>query len=356
MVYHISKKFRDEARARGGLLRLREFIMKDAYTLDTGEEAFDVYYPKMLQAYYNIFERCGTPAVAINADTGAMGGKTSHEFVVPHADGEDTYIACANCDYAANVEAAEFVREGRETGRTGRFDKSGHARLQNHRRRGGVCRRAASQTIKAVFYWWTPPKTANGRFLFILVRGDLDINEVKLRNALGGGDVRPATDDEIRAAGAEPGYASPIGLNVAAAPELSRASLCWPIRPSRRAATLWWGPTTRATTTPGPTIPAILPSPNWPTWPRRTPATNARAAAGALRRGAAWRWGIALSWARATVCPPARTIWMKTAVPNPSSWGPTASGWTGLWRPLWNCTTTPTASSGRKASRRIGFT
>jgi prolyl-tRNA synthetase len=112
MVYHISKKFRDEARARGGLLRLREFIMKDAYTLDTGEEAFDVYYPKMLQAYYNIFERCGTPAVAINADTGAMGGKTSHEFVVPHADGEDTYIACANCDYAANVEAAEFVREG----------------------------------------------------------------------------------------------------------------------------------------------------------------------------------------------------------------------------------------------------
>jgi prolyl-tRNA synthetase len=70
-----------------------------------------------------------------------------------------------------------------------------------------------------VFYWWTPPKTANGRFLFILVRGDLDINEVKLRNALGGGDVRPATDDEIRAAGAEPGYASPIGLNVAAAPE-----------------------------------------------------------------------------------------------------------------------------------------
>ncbi|MCA9958244.1 MAG: proline--tRNA ligase, partial [Anaerolineales bacterium] len=98
VVYHISKKFRDEPRARGGLLRLREFIMKDAYTLDTSAEALDAYYPSMLQAYHNIFARCGVPVQAINADVGAMGGKSSHEFVAPHPSGEDTFIACTNCD------------------------------------------------------------------------------------------------------------------------------------------------------------------------------------------------------------------------------------------------------------------
>ena len=112
VVYHISKKFRDEPRARGGLIRLREFIMKDAYTLDPSEESLDESYPFLYQAYINIFDRCGVPAVPILADVGAMGGKSSHEFVVPHFQGEDTYITCTECDYAANVEAAEFVREG----------------------------------------------------------------------------------------------------------------------------------------------------------------------------------------------------------------------------------------------------
>jgi len=218
MVYHISKKFRDEPRARGGLLRLREFIMKDAYTLDTDEAAFDVYYPKMLQAYYNIFERCGTPAVAIQADTGAMGGKTSHEFVIPHADGEDTYITCEQCDYAANVEAAEFVREGDRPAELAELTKLATPDCKTIADVAAFVGVPTSQTIKAVFYWWTPKGEADGRFLFVLVRGDLDINEVKLINALGGGEIRAATDEEIRAAGAEPGYASPVGLAVAAAP------------------------------------------------------------------------------------------------------------------------------------------
>ncbi len=219
MVYHISKKFRDEPRARGGLLRLREFIMKDAYTLDTDETAFDAYYPKMLQAYYNIFERCGTPAVAIQADTGAMGGKTSHEFVIPHADGEDTYITCEQCGYAANVEAAEFVREGEKPAELAELTKLETPDCKTIADVAAFVGVPTGQTIKAVFYWWTPKGEANGRFLFVLVRGDLDINEVKLINALGGGLIRAATDEEIRAAGAEPGYASPVGLAVAAAPD-----------------------------------------------------------------------------------------------------------------------------------------
>jgi prolyl-tRNA synthetase len=215
MVYHISKKFRDEPRARGGLLRLREFIMKDAYTLDADEASFDAYYPKMIQAYYNIFARVGTPAVAVQADTGAMGGKTSHEFVVPHADGEDTYIACTQCDYAANVEAAEFLREGDKPSELAELVKVATPDCKTIADVADFIGVPTSQTLKAVFFWWTTAENEDGRFIFILVRGDLEINETKLINALGGGQLRAADDDEIRAAGAEPGYASPIGLEVA---------------------------------------------------------------------------------------------------------------------------------------------
>lgn len=216
-VYHISKKFRDEQRARGGLLRLREFIMKDAYTLDTSEEALDEFYPDVIQAYHNIFNRAGTPALAINADVGAMGGKTSHEFVVPHESGEDTFIACGNCDYAANVEAAEFVREGDKPAELAALEKVYTPDCKTIAEVAAFIGVETSQTLKAVFYWWTPAGQAeeNGRFVFGLVRGDLDINEVKLTNALGGGEVRAATEAEIIATGATPGYASSIGLTVA---------------------------------------------------------------------------------------------------------------------------------------------
>jgi prolyl-tRNA synthetase len=217
MIYHISKKFRDEPRARGGLLRLREFIMKDAYTLDTGEEALDEYYPSMLQAYHNIFERCGVPAIAINADVGAMGGESSHEFVIPDENGEDTFIACPDCDYAANVEAAEFVREGEKPEELAPLEKVATPDCKTIADVADYVGVPTSKTGKAVFYWWTPPgePEENGRFIFGLVRGDLDVNEVKVSNALGGGTLRPATDAEIRAGGGVPGYASAVGLDVA---------------------------------------------------------------------------------------------------------------------------------------------
>lgn len=221
MIYHISKKFRDEPRARGGLLRLREFIMKDAYTLDASAEALDAYYPSMLQAYHNIFNRCGTPATAINADVGAMGGKSSHEFVVPHASGEDTFITCTNCDYAANVEAAEFVRVGEKPTALAALTRVPTPNCKTIADVAAFVGVPTDQTIKAVFYWWTPQRESaeNGRFIFCLVRGDLEINETKLNNALGGGTLRPAMDTEIIATGAVPGYASAIGLPIA--PDLS---------------------------------------------------------------------------------------------------------------------------------------
>ncbi len=156
MVYHISKKFRDEARPRAGLIRLREFIMKDAYTLDRTEAALDEYYPSMIQAYFNVFNRCGVPTVAINADVGAMGGKTSQEFTVPHPQGEDSFIACDNCDYAANVEAALFVREGEKPAQLAEMVKVETPNCKTIADVAAFVGVPTSQTIKAVFYWWRP--------------------------------------------------------------------------------------------------------------------------------------------------------------------------------------------------------
>ncbi|MEW5987941.1 MAG: proline--tRNA ligase, partial [Chloroflexota bacterium] len=217
VVYHISRKFRDEPRPRGGLLRLREFVMKDAYSLDTSEAALDEFYPSMVQAYHNIFRRCEVAALAINADVGAMGGKTSQEFIVPHPQGEDTFIRCTNCDYAANVEAAEFVREGVKPDSPAALTKVATPNCQTIAEVAAYLGVPTSQTIKAVFYWFTPNGKAEkeGRLVFGLVRGDLEVNEVKLTNALGGGTLRPAADAEISAVGAMPGYASAVGLPVA---------------------------------------------------------------------------------------------------------------------------------------------
>ena len=218
LVYHITKKFRDEPRARGGLIRMREFIMKDAYSLDPSEKSLDDFYPAMYQAYLNIYERCGAPAVPIQADVGAMGGKSSHEFTVPHPQGEDTFIACDSCDYAANVEAAEFEREGKPPDTLAALEKVATPDCKTIVDVAAYVGVHVEQTIKAVFYWFTKPgqEEADGRLVFGQVRGDLEVNEVKLINALGGGTLRPATEEEITAGGAVPGYASAVGLDVAA--------------------------------------------------------------------------------------------------------------------------------------------
>lgn len=217
VVYHINKKFRDEARPRGGLLRLREFIMKDAYSIDLTEADLDDFYPSMVQAYLNIFNRCGINVIQVNADVGAMGGKSSHEFVVPHDQGEDIFIRSENGGYAANVEAAEFVREGEKPSTMDELTKVATPNCKTIKDVAEFIGVPTSQTLKAVFYWHMPKGVAakDGRLIFAVVRGDLEINEVKLVNALGGGHVRPATEEEIKAVGAVAGYASPIGLQVA---------------------------------------------------------------------------------------------------------------------------------------------
>ena len=111
LPYQIQNKFRDEPRPRGGLLRVREFIMKDLYSFDADEDGLDISYQKMVNAYKNIFSRCGLPSVMVEADSGAIGGKASHEFMLIAASGEDEIIYCSNCDYTANTEKATSIKK-----------------------------------------------------------------------------------------------------------------------------------------------------------------------------------------------------------------------------------------------------
>ncbi len=211
-IYHIQTKMRDELRPRGGLLRVREFRMKDAYSLDTDEEGLNSFYPRMIEAYKRIFARCGLHPIPVEADTGMMGGADSHEFMLPHPAGEDTFIRCPGCGYAANVERATFRLPSAESGESQPEEETRPIATPDCETIADVAAFVGvptSQTLKAVFY--TRDET---ELVFAVIRGDLEVNETKLCNLLGGGELRAATDEQIRAAGAEPGYASPVELRV----------------------------------------------------------------------------------------------------------------------------------------------
>jgi prolyl-tRNA synthetase len=215
LAYHIQTKLRDEIRPRGGLIRVREFIMKDAYSLDTDAAGLDKSYNLFYHAYERIFARCDVTTIPVEADPGMMGGAVSHEFVLLHPQGEDRLIRCTQCDYAANVERAEFVKDSRVGEQVERVKVAtpGCTTIADVAACVGV---STDETLKAVFYihdhYTTDGKQS--QFLFVLIRGDLEVNETKLLNAIGGGELRPAEDGEIIAIGGVPGYASPIGLKV----------------------------------------------------------------------------------------------------------------------------------------------
>ncbi len=211
LLYQIQTKFRDEPRPRGGLMRVREFGMKDLYSFDVNEEALDISYEKMIGAYKRIYERCGLTSVVVEADSGAIGGKESHEFMVIAESGEDVILSCSKCDYAANVEKAESVKpRGGEVG-----GESEMLPMEEVATPGKITIEelanfldvTESQTLKAVFY------AADGEVVFVAIRGDLEVNEVKLKNALGCHELRLATEEEVAKAGLVAGSASPLGLS-----------------------------------------------------------------------------------------------------------------------------------------------
>ena len=207
LLYQIQTKFRDEPRPRGGLLRVREFDMKDLYSFDADEEGLEVSYRKMLQAYRNIFSRCGLPSLTVEADSGAIGGKDSHEFILPAERGEDQILRCTACDYAANEERAQSLKPAgsqEELLALRKVATPGVKTIEEVARFLGI---AKSSTLKAVFY------SIDGQVVFVTIRGDLEVNAVKLKNLLRATDVRLATDAQVQAAGLVPGSASPVGLS-----------------------------------------------------------------------------------------------------------------------------------------------
>ncbi|MHB1356753.1 MAG: proline--tRNA ligase [Anaerolineae bacterium] len=207
MVYQMQTKFRDEPRSRGGLIRVREFIMKDGYSFHADVASLDAYYPRIYQAYINIFKRCGVDAIPVEADSGIMGGSASHEFMVLSDMGEDTLIICRQCGYAANAEKAPIVKgealSEPEQPLT-RVATPDTTTIQGVAELLGVTER---QTLKAVFM-----SDPAGQVIFALIRGDLEVNQIKLSNLLGGVELHPSTYDELSATGIVAGYASPVGL------------------------------------------------------------------------------------------------------------------------------------------------
>lgn len=212
-IYQFQTKERDEPRARGGLIRLREFLMKDAYSLHADEASLDDYYQACYDAYVSIFERCGLHTIPVEADTGMMGGKASHEFMLPHPKGEDRFVNCTGCDYSANVEAAEFVRSEAMNGDPLPLEK---VETPNCKTIDELCAFLGiepQQTLKIVFYTAHAGEPEQ-QIVLALVRGDLDVNDVKIANQAGLGELTAATEEQISKIGAAAGFASPIGLDV----------------------------------------------------------------------------------------------------------------------------------------------
>jgi len=235
MLYQIQTKERDEPRPRGGLMRGREFLMKDAYSFHRDHDDLRAYYPRVRQAYLNIFKRCGVDVVVVAADVGMMGGSEAHEFMVLSDSGEDTLAVCAHCGWAANVEVAAAKKP--------RVDRTGVAatpaaaapkapaspeapespkapaapaapvavatpEARTIEEIAAFLGQPTFQALKTLVYW------ADGKLAMACIRGDLEVNEIKLNRSLRALELRLATPEEVAAAGLSAGFMSPVGRPV----------------------------------------------------------------------------------------------------------------------------------------------
>lgn len=206
MIYQIQTKFRDEARPRSGLIRVREFTMKDAYSFHTSQEDLEQYYAKCHKAYERIFARAGIPEViSIASDSGMMGGSISHEFMLLTDIGEDSIVICNECDYRANMEATPNVVDYVRTAESKALEKVATPGKQTIEEVSAFLGVEAKDTCKAVVY----QQNKDDKYVVLFLRGDYDVNETKLTNYLGC-DVHPATitDD----CGLVAGFIGPVGI------------------------------------------------------------------------------------------------------------------------------------------------
>ncbi len=214
MIYHIQTKWRDDPRPRAGLIRVREFTMKDSYSLDADWDGLDKQYRAHYQAYFNIFNRCGVPAVAVGSDVGMMGGSMAHEYMYLTPIGEDTLLLCDGCGYTANRQIALFQKPPATPEDALPLEKVATPDTKTIEDLTKFLDIPTAKTAKAVFLVATITEGTEDveKFVFAVVRGDMDVNETKLANAVKAKALRPAHEEEIVAIGASPGYGSPIGV------------------------------------------------------------------------------------------------------------------------------------------------
>ncbi len=206
MIYQVQTKFRDEPRARGGLIRVREFTMKDAYSFHTTQQDLEEYYQRAYDAYHRIFRRCGCKNfIAVQSDSGMMGGSISHEYMLLTEVGEDTLVIC-DCGYSANMEAAAVVLEN-ATGEEQSLTKVDTPDIKTIDDLTRFLKVEVKTLCKAVVY----RKNADDRLVIAFIRGDLEVNETKLRNYLGY-EIHPATELTTES-GVVPGFIGPVGIN-----------------------------------------------------------------------------------------------------------------------------------------------
>ncbi len=211
-LYQIQTKFRDEVRPRFGVMRCREFGMKDAYSFDVDEESAEKSYEKMFKAYNNIFRRCGLKFRPVEADSGSIGGKYSHEFMVMADSGEDAIVFCEKCPYAANLEKAEVECPEKQI----IFEDDwlpleevstpGHATIEEV---SSFLKVHPKNIVKTLIF------NADGKPYAVLIRGDLEVNEIKVKNYLGATDLELASDEMIKdVTGAPRGFAGPVNIKI----------------------------------------------------------------------------------------------------------------------------------------------
>ena len=217
LVYHIQTKWRDDPRPRAGLIRVREFTMKDSYSLDVSWEGLDKQYRAHYQSYFNIFRRVGIDTLSVKSDSGMMGGKVAHEFMYLTPMGEDTIIICDDCGYNSNRQVAEFTKLPLPVEEPKEVERVATPGCKTIEELAGFLDIPRERTAKAVFIAAAideREEASKDKWTLVtaILRGDMELNETKLAKAVKAWELRPAQEEEILACGAVPGYASPMGL------------------------------------------------------------------------------------------------------------------------------------------------
>jgi prolyl-tRNA synthetase len=216
LVYQIQTKWRDDPRPRAGLIRVREFTMKDSYSFDKDQEGLELQYNEHYKAYFRIFGRCGLPTIAVGSDSGMMGGKVAHEYMYLSPIGEDTIITCSSCDYTANRQVATFVKEYFPEEEK-EIEKVHTPACKTIEELAQFLEIPTRKTAKALFMMGTFVNDQTGeeeeKLIIGVIRGDMEIEENKLQHAAKANGLRVAHVDEITAMKMTPGYGSPIGAD-----------------------------------------------------------------------------------------------------------------------------------------------